>query len=343
MIDAPDAYEFSSDDRSERERAFRETLKTLEMAAEFQADYVVLHMGSVRTMSHKQWTGALTKKLANGEQLTDSYADDKLECVKRREKQGPKYFQRAIETLEKLIEPAQEAGVVLAVESRSKYEDVPDEREMIRPVEHFADCPQIGYWHDFGHVGLKHNLGSSIIINGSAKWSLTSLAPTSTMCNGRSVTIVPFTGELLRNTSQALQARDAFHPSSLPPVRRSKFCPQQSCGVRSFRNRGPSGRSLVVSLESEFPSELSPQFKAAVLSATGASQPEIDLSSRNFGVATAGSSVSNAPLKTVIAKLISPGDSRDHPRGWNSNLSHQRKLKPYQAGIGLVSRLGASM
>ena len=159
MIDAPDAYEFSSDDRSERERAFRETLKTLEMAAEFHADYVVLHMGSVRTMPHKQWTGALTKKLANGEQLTDSYADDKLECVKRREKHGPKFFQRAIETLERLIEPAKEAGVVLAVESRSKYEDIPDEREMIRLQEHFADCPQIGYWHDFGHVGLKHNLG----------------------------------------------------------------------------------------------------------------------------------------------------------------------------------------
>jgi sugar phosphate isomerase/epimerase len=49
--------------------------------------------------------------------------------------------------------------VVLAVESRSKYEDVPDEREMIQLQAHFADCPEIGYWHDFGHVGLKHNLG----------------------------------------------------------------------------------------------------------------------------------------------------------------------------------------
>jgi sugar phosphate isomerase/epimerase len=159
MIDAPDAYEFSSDDRSERQRAFRETLKTLELAAEFEAHYVVLHMGSVQSMPHKQWTGALTKKLGNGEQLTDSYADDKLACVKRREKHGPKYFQRALDTLEHLIEPAKKAGVILAIESRSKYEDVPDEREMIRLQEHFADCPQIGYWHDFGHVGLKHNLG----------------------------------------------------------------------------------------------------------------------------------------------------------------------------------------
>ncbi len=159
MIDAPDAYEFSSDNPNERNKAISETLKTLEMAHEFKASYVVLHMGSIPNMPHKEWTGALTKKLANGEQLTDEYADDKLECVKKREKLGPKYYQRAIDTLEFLVEPAKEAGVVLAVESRSKYEDVPDEREMIALQEHFKDCPQIAYWHDFGHVGLKHNLG----------------------------------------------------------------------------------------------------------------------------------------------------------------------------------------
>ena len=159
MIDAPDAYEFSSDNPNERNKAFRETLKTLEMAEQFGAKYVVLHMGSVTAMPHKKWTGELTKKLAAGEQLTDQYADDKLACVKRREKTGPKHYQRAIETLEALIEPAKKAGVVLAVESRSKYEDVPDEREMVALQEHFADTPEIGYWHDFGHVGLKHNLG----------------------------------------------------------------------------------------------------------------------------------------------------------------------------------------
>ena len=159
MIDAPDAYEFSSDNANERNKAYRETLKTLDMAEQFRAKYVVLHMGSVTPMPHKKWTGALTKKLSAGEQLTDEYADDKLACVKKREKHGPKYYQRAIEVLEQLIEPAQKAGVVLAVESRSKYEDVPDEREMVALQEHFKDTPEIGYWHDFGHVGLKHNLG----------------------------------------------------------------------------------------------------------------------------------------------------------------------------------------
>ncbi|MEN8775211.1 MAG: TIM barrel protein [Akkermansiaceae bacterium] len=50
MIDAPDAFEFSSDNKSERDKAFRETLKTLDIAHDFGAYYVVLHMGSVATI-----------------------------------------------------------------------------------------------------------------------------------------------------------------------------------------------------------------------------------------------------------------------------------------------------
>lgn len=36
---------------------------------------------------------------------------------------------------------------------------MPNEREMLKLQEHFKDHPWIGYWHDFGHVQLKHNLG----------------------------------------------------------------------------------------------------------------------------------------------------------------------------------------
>ena len=37
-----------------------------------------------------------------------------------------------------------------------------------------------------------------------------------------------------------------------------------------------------------------------------------------------------AETPSVIVKLISPPSSTDHPRGWNTGLSHQRKLKSYQ-------------
>jgi len=47
MIDAPDAYEFTSLRAADRQRALEMTFRTLEIAAEFRAKYVVLHMGSV--------------------------------------------------------------------------------------------------------------------------------------------------------------------------------------------------------------------------------------------------------------------------------------------------------
>lgn len=158
MIDAPDAYEFSSHRAHERARALDMTMRTLDLAAEFDAGYVVLHMGSV-PMPSKKWTKRLTGMLKDGQQLDPSYAKRKVKFVRKREKISPLYYQRAIEALEQLSEKAAELKIPLAVESRSRYEDVPDEDEMIRLQEHFKDNPWIGYWHDFGHVQLKHNLG----------------------------------------------------------------------------------------------------------------------------------------------------------------------------------------
>jgi sugar phosphate isomerase/epimerase len=158
MIDAPDAYEFTSHRSFDRKRAMEMTLKSLELAAEFEAGYMVLHMGSVPLMPHSKWTGQLTTMAREGRQTSPDYTDLKLKCVKRREKTGALYLQRAIEALEEIADKAAEFQVKLAIESRSKYEDVPTEREMIQLQEHFVDHEWVGYWHDFGHVQLKHNL-----------------------------------------------------------------------------------------------------------------------------------------------------------------------------------------
>jgi sugar phosphate isomerase/epimerase len=158
MIDAPDAYEFTSFRSGDRERAMEMTRRTLEVAAGFEARYLVLHMGSVPLMPHKKWTGQLTQLARDGQIQSDDYRALKVKCVKKREKTGPRYLARAIAALEEIAGLAAEFKVPLAIESRSKYEDVPSEREMITLQEHFKDNPWVGYWHDFGHVQLKHNL-----------------------------------------------------------------------------------------------------------------------------------------------------------------------------------------
>jgi sugar phosphate isomerase/epimerase len=158
MIDAPDAYEYTSHRPFDRQRAMEMTMKTLELATEFQAGYLVLHMGSV-PLDPRKWTKRLTAYVAENGRNGAEFAADKIEFVKKREKIAPLYYQRAIDALGKIAEKAAEYGVKLAVESRSRFEDMPNEREMVRLQEHFKDNPWIGYWHDFGHVQLKHNLG----------------------------------------------------------------------------------------------------------------------------------------------------------------------------------------
>ena len=158
MIDAPDAYEYTSHRPFDRKRAMDLTLKTLELAAEFQARYLVLHMGSA-PMNTAKFTKPLTQVVAAGEQRSPRYIKDKIAFIKKREKLAPLYYHRAIQALEDLAPKAEEYGVKLAVESRSRFEDMPNEREMLKLQKYFHDNPWIGYWHDFGHVQLKHNLG----------------------------------------------------------------------------------------------------------------------------------------------------------------------------------------
>jgi sugar phosphate isomerase/epimerase len=158
MIDAPDAYEFTSHRPFDRQRAMDMTLRTLELAAEFHAGYLVLHMGSV-PMNPKRWTRPLTAMVAAGEAHGKKCIKSKIAFVKKREKIAPLYYHRALEALTTIADRAAELGIKLAVESRSRYEDMPTEREMLALQAHFADHPSVGYWHDFGHVQLKHNLG----------------------------------------------------------------------------------------------------------------------------------------------------------------------------------------
>ena len=158
MIDAPDAYEFTSHRPFDRQRAMDMTLRTLDLAAEFGAQYLVLHMGSA-PMNPQKWTKPLTSMVAAGGSHGRDFIKSKIAFVKKREKIAPLYYHRAIEALTTIAGRAAEFGVKLAIESRSRFEDMPTEREMVRLQEHFADNPWVGYWHDFGHVQLKHNLG----------------------------------------------------------------------------------------------------------------------------------------------------------------------------------------
>lgn len=155
MVDSPDCYEFTAHRKNERERAVKLTLQTLDYAEKFGAKYVVLHMGSV---AMPRISRELTKMVQEGGLNNREYVKLKLKLVKTREKLSSLYMKRAREALDQIIEHAESKKIALAIESRSSYEDVPTEREMVRLQEDYKDAACVGYWHDFGHVQLKANL-----------------------------------------------------------------------------------------------------------------------------------------------------------------------------------------
>jgi len=156
MMDAPDAYEFTSHRRTDRSRALNLTEKTIETAARVGAPRVIIHLGSVPLRDHTDKLEALTRA---GRIYSREYTAAKLDFVSKREKASRFYLDRARAALDELLPIAERHRVALCIETRSHYEQVPNESEMQALMDSYRDSPWLGFWHDFGHVQRKANLG----------------------------------------------------------------------------------------------------------------------------------------------------------------------------------------
>ena len=154
QVDNPDCYEFTSHRPSDRERAVRLTLQTIDMAERFETKTVVIHSGRVRTL---KVSAPLMELVKEGKFLGKEYGRAKVEAVKSREAVGECYIQRALECLTEVADYASKKGIRLGLENREDYEAVPSEGEFENLLQRL-DASNVGYWHDFGHAQIKHNL-----------------------------------------------------------------------------------------------------------------------------------------------------------------------------------------
>jgi sugar phosphate isomerase/epimerase len=152
---SPDCYTFSSSSARERERAVRQTLQTIDFAARLGAPFVVLHLGRVPIKPVTEPLIALAKA---GEIYSRKYVRRKVEAVASREAAAPAYLENVKECLKPIMEHAAAKNVRLGIEGRRGYEEIPSERE-IPPLLEELNSAQVGYWHDFGHIQIKENLG----------------------------------------------------------------------------------------------------------------------------------------------------------------------------------------
>ena len=152
---SPDCYQFSSPDERERERAVKFSFQTIEFAQRLGAKFVVLHLGRSPL---GDFTDQLIKLAEVGLGQSRKYIQTKIDCVKQREAKSAPYFKRSLDCLRRVANYAAEKGIKLGVESRHSFEEIPSENEMLEVLAQF-NVPNVGYWHDFGHVQVKHNLG----------------------------------------------------------------------------------------------------------------------------------------------------------------------------------------
>jgi sugar phosphate isomerase/epimerase len=155
MIDAPDVIEVTASKEWERTRWLSLTRKSIEMAARFDCSRLVVHLGSV---SMRSITARLEALAAAGSLYSRDYSDLKLKLVRLRARGSAAHLDRVRAALDEILPLCEEHGVSLGIETRSHYEQVPNQKELLFLLEHYKDCPWIGAWHDFGHVQRQANL-----------------------------------------------------------------------------------------------------------------------------------------------------------------------------------------
>lgn len=153
--DDPDCYEFTSHRPGDRERAVRLTRRTIDWAEKLEAPFVVVHCGRIRSLDI---TAGLRELVTKGKYLSREYVRRKLAAVQKRERVAEIYLQRVLECLTDVVDYAGTKGIRIGIENREYYEAVPTERELVTFLRRL-DSAHAGYWHDFGHAQIKHNLG----------------------------------------------------------------------------------------------------------------------------------------------------------------------------------------
>jgi sugar phosphate isomerase/epimerase len=152
---APNIFKFSSDDRRERDQAWRSSVKTIETAARVKAPAVVLHMGSIEM---KEYTERMLEMVQKGQKETPKYAALREDVMEKLEDKKQPFAERSSEMLTRLFPVAEQHGVKLGIENRQALEEIPLDEDLQMLLLEF-NRPTVGYWHDCGHAQIKQNLG----------------------------------------------------------------------------------------------------------------------------------------------------------------------------------------
>jgi len=150
-----DPIHLSSLDANERQEAVRQTIRTMEFAAELEIPIVVLHLGAVETYDRSFLMRDLYEY---GEREFEAFAKKVGEATSWRKRKQDKHRDAALFSLDTLNEKALRMELYLAIENRPDYREIPDFEEVGLFLETFEGS-NMRYWHDVGHAALQERIG----------------------------------------------------------------------------------------------------------------------------------------------------------------------------------------
>jgi sugar phosphate isomerase/epimerase len=146
----------ASTDETQRTLAMAETLRSVDLAAEYGLPYVVVHLGGVgdrrnaleievRRLYEAGETGAAT------EQAREALRTWRAE-------QAPPYLEAAARSLEALVGYASARDVAIGIESRLSYHEIPHPEEALQLLAPYEN-DEAGFIYDTGHCEVQARLG----------------------------------------------------------------------------------------------------------------------------------------------------------------------------------------
>lgn len=145
----------SSVDRAERQKAIDYTLRTVQYAHELEAPVVVLHLGHVDLPGSIDRFRELNRNNLLLEQEGHRFVKEQQE--QRKLHDGPN-FEAVLFSLDRLNREAERLGVLLGIENRFYFQEIPNFEEIGKILETFKGG-RIRYWHDVGHAHAHETLG----------------------------------------------------------------------------------------------------------------------------------------------------------------------------------------
>ncbi|MBE0430743.1 MAG: TIM barrel protein [Dehalococcoidia bacterium] len=148
----------SSLDESERMEAVTFAGRTIDLASDLRARAVVLHMGEVPVDLSLE--DRLRRSYSRGLGHDAGQKRIREELVRQRTSRAPRYLDAARKSLQELAEYGQSKGIMLGIETRFHYHEIPGMDEAAELLEAVPEGAA-GYWHDVGHAEVQERLGFS--------------------------------------------------------------------------------------------------------------------------------------------------------------------------------------